>query len=87
VAHAERTFDTTQLFDIELKDPPKWEGETMNGLRASKATRDQLIGFARFQEWRAKKMDESNETDAQGRPRSFYPKRDAETARKWAQTK
>lgn len=88
VNKAKATFDATEdLFDLKLKNPPRWEGASMDGLTASQATREQLLAFAKFQDWRAKKSDENNETDDKGRPKSFYPRRDAETARKWAARK
>jgi hypothetical protein len=66
------------------KDPKSWTGESQIGKRMSECDPAYLDAYASREDFFAQKADDAGETDAKGRPRSFYNRRDAARARGWS---
>ena len=66
------------------KDPPRWSGQGYAGGRFSQTSPEYLETLASFKMWSAEKDDAAGATDSQGRPKSYWAKKDAALALGWA---
>lgn len=72
----------SQYGDPVVKSCPKrWTGENFAGRRYSETSPEFLECVAEFKDWQAGKDDEADAKDANGRPKSYWPKMDAARAR------
>lgn len=68
-------------------NPRDWHGDSLKGCRYSECPPEFLDLLAGALDYFARKADENNETASNGKPKSFYNKRDAARARGWARRK
>lgn len=66
------------------KDPPRWTGESFAGRRFSQTSPEYLECLAGFKAWSANEDDKKGAVDDQGRPKSYWAKKDAALALGWA---
>jgi hypothetical protein len=65
-------------------NPRDWRGDSIKGARYSECPAEFLDLLASALDYFARKADENGETASNGKPKSFYSKKDAARARGWA---
>jgi hypothetical protein len=84
------TADDTDLdsewgnFEIR-KDPARWKGKSYVGKRLSETEPQYLECMADFKTWLAGRQDDAGEVDKNGKPKSYWAKKDAARALGWAE--